>query len=286
MEQNIIHHSLIWIGLTFAIWASRTLRDDYISVTKDLNLSIESHTLMRKILYLGGFAVIIGYILIFARVIPNPLTGGMAPAPGWGFSWCWVGSYLIWLFVFLPVMVDFTTLIFVVHFSFPLKIRKERDKVDWSDMKRKLGLGKAGELFLKSIQIYLLGLAILTLLPVIWGVSGLGTTAFFGSGWALGAVLFFFPSFLLHNHMKNEKEKKLKDLREKIEKHRSLEGGRLEIDEDNLDQNELSRYLFLYLEHEHVYNTSEHPFGVRDLREVIFAVLIPFASQIITLSLL
>lgn len=286
LNKTIIHHSLVWIGLTFSIWASRKLRDDYMDVLKDLNLPLENHAAMRMVLFLGGFAVIVGYILVFGGVIPNPLTGELTADPGWGFTWYWMGTYLIWLLVFLPPMVDFTTLIFVVHFSFPLKIKSEGAEIDWSDMERKLGLKKAGEMFLKSLQIYLIGLAIVTLIPIIWGISGLGTTAFFAGGWTLAVVLFFVPSFLLHAHMKREKEKKLDYLRERIERHRDLEGGRLEIDEDSLDHEELSKYLFLYLEHEHIYNISEYPYEARDLREVVFALLIPFVSQILTLSLL
>lgn len=286
LEKSIFHHSLIWAGITFSLWASRKLRNDYTEVTEELGLSPETHSTMRTVLFLGGMGVIVGYILVSGRVIANPLTGKMATGPGWGFEWYWIGSYLIWILVFLPMMVDFTTLIFVIHFMFPHKIRNEKEGVDWSDMERKMGLGGAGELFLKSLQIYLIGLMIVTLLPVLWGVSGLGTIALFGGGWILAVVLFFVPSFSLHTLMKSRKRDKLNDLKDRIEKHRSLKGGRLGIDEEDLDHEELSRYLFLYLEHEHAYNISEYPFGARDLREFTFTLVVPLISQLLVLGLL
>lgn len=143
----------------------------------------------------------------------------------------------------------------------------------------------AGSLILRSSQYYFVGITLLSIEVVLFGFGkGSGLTYIFLGGWIIGLLLFVYPSLMIHQYMKKQKENKIKEIGEKIRKTGKEPGGRLQI--ETKDEREMLNYIFLFLEHEHATQTSEYPFDAEIIREILLASFLPFITNILISVLL
>lgn len=279
---NAIGQSFTWAAAFFGIWATKKMNEKFQNVARKLDFSIRSVSFRLKLtMFLGGALVIIGWILVTTSVIPNPITGRYVQT-NFGFSPLCILLYAIWIFGYLIVVSEFFSHYIGIHYTLPKHVKKEKPEIDYSDLERTGGMKVLGDVLLSSTKYYFGGLALFTFLPIAYrSLVGLGSIILFASGWIFGILMFVFPSFSIHSYVKEGKRGKMEELGKRIEETGG-EGGRLVA--DPADRKELQKYLFLFLEHEHLYQMKEYPFDRSILYELIFAALVPIATQsVITL---
>lgn len=253
------------------------------SITKFLiffNFSDKSVSTKLKILtFIFGLVFYFSFVLVNAGVISNPLTGEYVGTVTFGFSASYLLNYFIFTIAYLPIMTESVACFFHIYLVFPFRFREENPDLKFSDLERFGGTQKAGNLLLLSSKFYFGLLTIFTLVPVIFpGILGPGSMAFFIGAWVLGIVLFFLPAFIIHVYIRNEKKKKLKELEKEVKKAGREEEGRFGVKPE--DQSERTEYIFLYLEHEHVYDTSEWSLNPNLIQQSVLTVSLPLVLQL------
>lgn len=282
LSEEILIKSVIILSLYFGIVGSKKMRDKYIESFNPLGDLDEKfpHEFWRLFILVTGIIIFIAWIVVSFGFIKNPLTGEVAKhAIHYGKFDILLTS--VQIIGFFPVVADFTYYFFSTLLFLPIRFRKEKPDLDFTDTKRMGGLKEMGDALLATVQIYYIGLTALTgLFLYSFGLSwiGPGMLSFFSGGWILGIALFFLPSFLIHNHMKKQKEEKLKEIRDEIQKAGSEVGGRVDVSPKS--SSEKIEYIHLYLEHEHLYNMSEHPFDVSTLQSLFLTSLLPLVLQL------
>lgn len=273
---------LLCVGLFFGVWAIKYLSSRYRKLKSKLGIGqIKWFRNIRGIVFSIALILLIGYILIMSGVIPT--LGGEYIEPAiWSYTVPDLFIYFFYAFIFLPIVAEFIALILNIHLFLPLQVRREDIGLDFSDIKRVGGMELFGNIILRSIQIYYIGLTIYTIEQFvmrreIW--VELGTCYLFGGGWFLGLILFFIPMLWIHKHMKEKKEEKLDDLDQKIRKNGSEDGGRLEVNPQKKE--EMLGYVFNYLEHEHLYNISEYPLNFDRTISLASSAFIPLITEFI-----
>ncbi|KXA98903.1 hypothetical protein AKJ39_00325 [candidate division MSBL1 archaeon SCGC-AAA259J03] len=281
-----------WMGIMFAVWASVRGKDKYLSINREIGLPLFSKPFFPKDRFPGDkikdlffprlqFSALIFFLglfvfyLFWAGEVERAVLSG-------GFSSLGVGLffYFSWIFAYIPIFAGFGALTVGIPLWFPYKIKNYLEDLDFSDPERNAGLGKAGDLILSYCQYYYAGLAIFTLFLFLFGVD-MSSWVFYLllSGWVFGLFLFFYPSYQLHIFMRGEKEKKLREVGKEIRQFGEEPGGRLEVNGKDLE--EKVDYIFLFLEHEQVYNTSEYPFDERIIQQFVSAALAPVSLQLL-----
>lgn len=268
------------IGLSAGIWALKKLDTEYNKVSDFFNLADKSVSMKLKIfIFISGLVFYFSYVTVGAGVIANPLTGEYVKTVTFGFSAPYLLNYFIFTFAYLPIIAEFAAYFLHIHLVFPFQFKNEKPDLDFSDLERFGGTQKIGSLLLLSSKFYFALLTIYTFVPVIFPeMLGPGSMAFFIGAWVLGIVLFFLPTFIIHIYIRNEKKKKFRELEKEVEKAGREGGGRFEVKPE--DQSERTEYIFLYLEHEHVYDTSEWPLDPNLVQQLVFTVSLPLALQL------
>ncbi|KXB06878.1 hypothetical protein AKJ52_01385 [candidate division MSBL1 archaeon SCGC-AAA382C18] len=267
-----------WTAAFFGIWATKRMNDKFYDVVQKFDFSVGYLSFRLKyILFFGGAIIIVGWILILNSIIPNPITGSYAQTI-WRFIPLHILLYAIWIFVYLMIVTEFLFHFVRIHYTPPKKVRKEEPELDYSDLERTGGMKRLGDVLLSSTEYYFIGLTLFTFLPITYrSLVGPGSTILFASGWIFGILMFFVPSFSVHSYIKEKKKDKMKDLRSRIEEAGYEPGGHLEVDPE--DPEEREKYLFLYLEHEHLYDMNEYPFDRAILQELALASGVPIVTE-------
>lgn len=267
---------------TFGVWGARYLRENYQTIFKEYDFSTGSKILELKYLYfIGGIGIISSWLVVTIGVLPNPLTGEYVHSTV-SFQSIW--NYLrisIWVFVYILEATDIVSYFFAMTITIPKKVSKI--ELDFSDIHRRGGMKDIGSSLLRTAEIYFVILTMVTfyeylILPESLLRLGIMSTSFI-LAWVVGVILFFGPSLFIHGYMREAKEKKLNELNEKIRATGKESGGRVEVNPK--DREERDEYVFYYLEHEHIINTSEYPIDVSVLQELIFAAIIPVILQLL-----
>lgn len=267
--------------ITLALWMSKYLRNNYVEAAEEIDLWPQHAKEVKSALFLTGFALIVGCILLYSGIIRV-----YGYDVQWGVSPFFLLFYFIMLFVYLPIVIDCFSLAFDINILFPWTI-KSTGTVKFSDLRRRGGMEKVGKLFLRVAQFYFVGLAFVAVNITLQGqlLSWILNYSF-PTLVGIGIVLFLIPVFISHNHMRKEKEGKLEDIKDKIIALGKEPGGRLEIDIEREKKQDIMGYIFLFLEHEQIYHTSEYPINIDDIRELVYSVVVPVLAHIATVKFL
>lgn len=274
------------VGFTFAVWATRKLRNELHNTLENFNFNIRSDIFRFKIiLYILGSLVVGTWMMVQAGLIPNPLTGEYVSRKILHFTLPELLRYSIWFFGYLIIVVEGGAYYIGINLLLPWKI--EKNDIDPSDTHRYGGMKEVGNLILKSAQFYFIGLSLVTLtnyqaFEPIFTKIGLMLFSFIIT-WIVGLSLFLLPSFWIHLQIKSRKEDLLDELNGKIRDAGREPGGRLEVKPN--DPDEMLEYIFQYLEHEHVHSMREYPIDASIIQQLIFSAIIPISLQL-TLSFL
>lgn len=298
---------IVLIGLTFAVWATKQLRLHYFNTILQLrnkdtisdnmlyNKFIDSR--IRKIVFILGVSALLLRI-IYVDILPiltNPdIIGSPFIQTDSVFSKGFVHGIIVlfvWLFVNIPLMCEFVSILFNLHFLLPLDFRKEKIQLDYYDSYLLGGLKSLGNLFNKSTGYYFIGITFFLIYTVDAKYRfGFFSTVFFIGAWILGFVLFFIPEILIHIEMKKAKQEKLAKLEQELGRIDPLRGGPVEdIQSSNFPKKNKRKknsnkiillYLHKYFTFNHVEKISVYPFDISTIRDLILTAIIPISAEV------
>lgn len=188
--------------------------------------------------------------------------------------------YAIIPFALYPIGGELLGLVVGVLVVFPLKIRRAR-LIDFSDPHGTAGLAPVGQLFKSIVVSYFLVLALFTTFQTV-AVGTSPTTLFSSSlilgGIAVGLALFAGPLLWLRGFISAAKAYKIDAIA-----RRTAEIGPTDERVPYADPEspaETSRYLYERLRMEQVDRTSELPLETGMIREVLFALVLPYVTSL------
>jgi len=278
------------VSLFFSIWAMKFLRDKYYATVKKLcdNKTItgekENLNVVIKNEY-KNLILIIGFILFLYRTwveifitLQNPnMIGTIDPLISSVFSAGWIIGILtncIWYVFYLIVVVEFFSIFVGIHGFFASKFINAEPSFKFLDPDLSGGFESIGELFLYSVIVYYIGLALLIL--AAWSVNwkyDMFSISIVIALWIFGYILFFVPQIRIHKYMKKKKREFLIDCEKKI---------LVTIDDKKVVSNkDILRNINNYVLFNHAEKMREYPFNMGTIRDLMLAAIIPISAQVL-----
>jgi hypothetical protein len=195
-------------------------------------------------------------------------------------------TYIIMLFIFVPIIAEFFTMLIRINFIFPFKFVANTPELNFSDTELFVGLKPLGNLFLFSSQIYFISVALASLLPFyiliiarIPAQIGPGTISFFIVLWIFGFLFFYFPIFIIHKYIQKHKNKIIADIDREIQDLGHDPFGFLKTIPINFE--ETIDNIHLYMKFNHAKGIREYPINIATIRDLFMAALLPIAIEIL-----
>lgn len=289
------------VGLTFAIWAARQLRDEFRSTVDTITRTDPGFDADR-----------------LARPLPRPAKAGLALAVAalhisYLFTadfaavlsvrglWTTALQYGLFMPLYYIVFLDLAAVFLGIHVVLPLRVRLDDLTIDYHDPLTFEEVEAIGTLLKRSSQLYFLGLLIATIIAAWQAVAPASTGPVFlrsvspqkqfalGIAWLFGAVLFVFPVYWLHGHMKREKRRVRDEILEQLQ-GASGEEPPLEhpaVDAEDIDEfieqsKEFHRYTSLYFKLDRLDAAPTYPVDYRIVRRIVILAVLPFLINILT----
>lgn len=224
--------------------------------------------------------LLIGLVVYGWQLATNPaaLVGPVAELTGSVVAT--IRFYVIIPFVLYPIGAEFLAVVLSALVLLPFKIRRA-GLIDFSDPHGFAGLGPAGEMF-KSVAVsYFVLLTLFTLFQTVAvGASPLDrfSSTLLGAGLLVGLVLFFGPMMWVKSFIAAAKEAKIESLAERSRELGSTEDIFPYAEPDSVD--DASQYTYNHIRMQRVETTSEFPFDVAMIQEVLFALVLPYVTSL------
>lgn len=201
---------------------------------------------------------------------------------GWGVT-DFIANFLIFPFVFVPIVVQFFVVYVSIEFFAPWRLSKSEVGIHFLDPQGVGGLRPLGELVKKAyyyIVAGLVGYALITYAPFVnstWTVSAAAGTIFTAI-WIVTVASVAFAVFTLHRFMHEAKRQEIQrletELRDHIENPWDVES--YEIPEEKKGQVEDLRERI-----NHVSATSEYPATFSIWSQLLLSIALPKAVQLL-----
>lgn len=308
---------LLPVGMAFAIWAARRLRDAYEDTVEGLienggdeRFGRPPGPLARSVLRLDGTRTVGGVEGTTLRKLVSDRLKVVLLLLGWGFHASWivftpdalafifdvqgpVGAIRFFgtiPFVYYVIVVDFAAVYVGILLLLPYKVRtigiiNFQDPLAYGHLKPIGDLTKAGtKLYLFAVAAYVLFTGFSAYfagadasLPGPVPVGLLGVSAAI----VVGVALFVHPVIVVHGHMKNAKHEKIQELAREVEASGPREDEMMfpetSVPETPDDGHEYVQY---FIKMTRVENTHEYPIDVSHLQELVLAALVPFVAHV------
>jgi hypothetical protein len=187
---------------------------------------------------------------------------------------------IYWSLFLIPLSAEFVSMFIGIHVYFPYLFQKSKLHLKLSDPHLFFGLRPIGRLFVHSALIYYIGLTLV--LIYVWSSHwefGLGTISFFIGGWILGFVLFFTSQVVIHNRMKQAKQKKLEEIERKIQKEGKDRKSLLETEPKDIVDS--AKYIHRYVQYNHADKLRVYPFDMTTIRDLMMVAIIPVSAEVV-----
>ncbi|MFB6095036.1 MAG: hypothetical protein ABEJ71_01115 [Halodesulfurarchaeum sp.] len=188
--------------------------------------------------------------------------------------------YLIIPFVLYPIGAEFLALVIGALVFLPFKIRRAR-LIDFSDPHGFAGLAPAGEMFKNVAVSYFILLTLFALFQTVAigtsPVDQFSLTLLF-AGLLVGLLLFFGPMVWIKSFIGAAKEVKI----ESLASHSREVGSTDELfpyaEPESVEH--ANQYTYNHIRMQRVESTSEFPFDIAMMQEVLFALVLPYISSL------
>ncbi|WP_335999615.1 hypothetical protein [Halorientalis halophila] len=192
-------------------------------------------------------------------------------------------NFVLFPFVFLPIVVQFFTVYVTIEFLAPWRLSKSTVGIHFLDPQGVGGMRPLGELIKKAyyyLVVGLVGYALITYAPFVdsaWTVSA-AAGVIFTAVWVGTVATVAFAVFTLHRLMHREKREEIQRLERQIREHieNPWDVKNYEIPADARDEVEDLRERI-----ERVSATSEYPATFSIWSQLLLSIAIPKAIQLI-----
>ncbi|SEO86481.1 hypothetical protein SAMN05216388_102146 [Halorientalis persicus] len=213
------------------------------------------------------------------------LTRAVLDMGGWGVTDIFA-NFVLFPFVFLPIVVQFFTVYVSIEFLAPWQLSKSTVGIHFLDPEGVGGLRPLGELIKKAyyyVVVGLVGYALITYAPFVdtsWRVSA-AAGAIFTAVWVGTVATVAFAVFTLHRFMHHEKRSEIqrleREIRERIENPWDVKNYEIP-DEDREEVEDLRERI------QQVSATSEYPATFSIWSQLLLSIAIPKAIQLVLAS--
>jgi ABC-type multidrug transport system fused ATPase/permease subunit len=223
---------------------------------------------------------------LFAVGAGLQLTRATLDMAGWGVT-DYVANFVLFPFVYLPILVQFATVYVSIEFLAPWRLSKSDIGIHFLDPQGVGGLRPLGELVKKAyyyIVAGLVGYALITYAPFVdsaWTVSP-AAGAIFTAVWVVTIVTVAFAVFTLHRFMHREKRDEIQRLETRLRDciRNPWDVQSYEVPADKREEVEDLRERI-----DRVSATSEYPATFSIWSQLLLSIALPKAVQLLLVSL-
>jgi len=188
--------------------------------------------------------------------------------------------YVVIPFVLFPIGAEFVAVVVGASILLPFKIQRA-GLINFSDPRGKAGLAPAGELF-KSVAVsYFVLLTVFTTFQTV--ATGAAPTDLFSSsfilaGLGLGVVVLVAPMLWVKEYVATAKREKVDVIVEQSRRVGATDDLLPYAEPESVD--DASQYTYNHIRMQRVQSASEIPLDLSMVREVMFALVLPYVTSL------